>query len=178
MLEIVSAIIGFIAPFMGPALKMVQQSLDNKHELQMFEKRLQYAERTHEWRMAEINATADIREMTALRAPQPSYAVQLMESMKGRAPNIVIWFVFLMFAVIDWLNQTVRPVIAYISFIGYLTYKYALFVMFSEGAGMVPYEAIEATWSQQDWAVLILILSYFFGARTAKYVFGQQLGRQ
>jgi len=33
-------------------------------------------------------------------------------------------------------------------------------------------EAINATWTENDWAVLLMVLGFFFGQRAAKAVLG------
>ena len=63
-----------------------------------------------------------------------------------------------------------RPVVTYAAFGFYMVYKWTLFQSLSVAQGKEA--AILATWSEQDWAVLLLVLGYYFGQRTMKAVFG------
>lgn len=169
MITLLASILGFAGPFIPELLKWLNRKEDNKHELAMMSLQLQYAEKAHAWKMEEITATADIAEMQALRQPQQSFGVQLLDAAKGW-PRWAILPVFWAFAVLDWLNGSVRPVVTYWIVGFWLLYKYSLFELARARMGWE--SSVVANWNENDAAVLMLCLSYFFGQRAAKAAFG------
>lgn len=174
MLSLFSAIFGFMAPFLPEVLKYFNRKQDNAHELAMMEMRLKNASYEHSWRMEEINAQADISEMQVLRKPQQSFGVQLLDAAKPYADKTwgkwLLTPVFYLFSMLDILTGLVRPSITYAAFGFYIAFKWALFTTLT--AGNSTEAALLMAWGEQDWGVLVLVISYWFGARTAKAVFG------
>ncbi|MEZ5650346.1 MAG: hypothetical protein R3E87_07330 [Burkholderiaceae bacterium] len=172
MLEALGMVIGFLAPLMAPALKLLQGWFDNKHELAMLDKRLEHAGKAHEWRMAEIDARADIKEMMVLRQPAPSFAVALLHAAKDHLPWWMAYPVFVVFAAIDALNNAIRPLtlVALLSLYGAV--KWATFTYYTGEHGLDADQALIAVWTSDDRAILLMVLAYFFGNRTAKKLFG------
>jgi len=171
MLQIISALLGFFAPFLPQVVKLFQQKIDNAHELAMMKLRLEMASQEHLWRMEEINASADIAEAAALHRPQQSFGVQLLDAAKGS--NMSSWTtvpVFWLFALLDLISGLVRPAITYGVVAFYMAVKYAQFQAYSKLTA--PLDALRATWTDNDWGVLVLVLSFWFGNRTARAVFG------
>lgn len=70
MLTVLSALLGFVGPFIPELIKFFRQKQDNAHELALLEMQTKIAASEHMYRMEEINATADIAEMQTLRQPQ------------------------------------------------------------------------------------------------------------
>ena len=68
------------------------------------------------------------------------------------------------------MNGLVRPTIAYCSFGFYMVYKWSVFEIAKAQLDTV--QAINATWTENDWAVLLMVLGFFFGQRAAKAVLG------
>lgn len=174
MLSLLSAIFGFAAPFLPEVLKFFQRKQDNAHELALLELRMRQASFEHMWRMEEINANADIEEMKTLRSPQQSFGVQLLDAAKPYADKTwgrwLLTPVFYLFALLDIITGLVRPSITYAAFGFYIAYKWAVYQ--SLLVSNSPAAALLMSWGEQDWSVLVLVISYWFGARTAKAVFG------
>jgi hypothetical protein len=74
------------------------------------------------------------------------------------------------YAFLDLVNGLVRPTIAYAAFGFYMVYKWSIFEIAQ--AQMTTAEAIAAVWTENDWAVLLMVLGFFFGQRAAKAVLG------
>ena len=174
MLQILSAIFGFAAPFLPEIIKFFREKEDRLHELELIKLRLQAGAQEHLWRMEEVNAKADFAEMQTLRTPTQSFGVQLLDA---AAPytgekwgKILLSPVFYLFAILDFLSGMVRPTITYAIVGFYMMVKWAQYEVAKMDSTNI--DAILAIWGEQDWSVLVLVISYWFGARTAKSVFG------
>jgi hypothetical protein len=174
MLSILTALLGFASPFLPELLKFFTRRQDNAQELALMELRLRAGAQEHLWRMEEITAHADIAEATALHKPQASFGVQLLD--KAHDSGMSPWLVapaFYLFTLLDFVSGMVRPAAAYASFAFYAAYKWAMYkTLVSERFGNTTASALTQLWGEQDWNILVLILSYWFGARTAKLAFG------
>jgi hypothetical protein len=174
MIAILTAIFGFAAPFLPTLLKLFTQRQDNAHELKMTELRMRGAAQEHMHRLEEINAQADIAETQQLYQPTPSYGVQMIDAaQQWQMGRWVLVPAFYIFATLDFLSGMVRPAITYAAFGGYLAYKAALFFTltgprFEASAA----SAVMQMWTDQDWGVLTLVISYWFGLRHYKAVYG------
>lgn len=179
MLAILSAIFGFVAPFLPELLKFFTRKQDNAHELQMMEMRLKHAGQEHLWRMEEINATADIAEMKALHRPQESMGVRLLDAAGARYPAWVVVPAFWAFALLDWLSGMVRPTVTYAAFAFYMIVKLARFRLMESVVSDDTrwFELVARIWDEHDMAVLTLVLSYWFGNRIAQRAFGWEQKR-
>lgn len=173
MLALISAVFGFAAPFLPELFKYLHRKADNAHELAMMDKRLAAGAAEHSWRLEEINAQADIEEARVLRQPQQSFGVEILDRAQASL-HPALWVpVFWAFSVLDWLSGFVRPGITYFVVAGYLAYKAAMFSMLTgprfdnEWSG-----AVAQLWTEQDYAVLSLVLAFWFGHRSYKAVFG------
>lgn len=174
MLAILSAVFGFAAPFLPQIFKLFQQRQDNAHELAMAELRMRAAEKEHLWRMEEINAQADIAEAAELHRPQQSFGVQILDAAKasGFGPWAIVP-AFYLFTLLDFLAGMVRPSVTYAAFGFYIAYKWACYwVMMRVTVDMAWTDAVARLWGEHDWAILTLVLSYYFGLRSYKAVFG------
>lgn len=174
MLAILTGLLGFAGPFLPELLKFFTRKQDNAHELALLEMRLKAGAQEHLWKMEEITATADIAEAKELHKPQVSFGVQILD--KAHDSGMNAWLVapiFYLFSFLDFINGMVRPTVAYCSFGFYIAYKWAMYeTLTSDRFGNTAASALTQLWGEQDWAVLTLILSYFFGARVAKMAFG------
>jgi hypothetical protein len=175
MLELLSFITGFLGPAVPQIFKWFERKQEFSHELALMELRLKQGAQEHLWRMEETSAKADIEEMKTLRTPQQSFGVQILDASKSWVSSTtwgawVVVPVLYLFAFLDFVTGMVRPVVTYAAFGFYMTYKWTLFQSLAIAQGREA--AILATWSEQDWAVLLLVLGYFFGQRTMKAVFG------
>lgn len=172
ILSIFSTVFGFLAPFVPQVIKHFQDKADRAHELEMFKLRLDASAKEHTWRMEEIEAKADIAEMETLRTPQQSFGVQMLDAAKdSKFGKWALVPAFYLFTLLDWFSGMVRPAITYAMVAFYMTVKWASYE--SLRASQIEWTtAILQVWSENDWAVLMLVLSYWFGSRTAKAVFG------
>lgn len=178
MLTLLSTLLGFTAPFLPELVKFFNRRQDLAHELEMFKLRMQQGAAEHTWKMEEINATADIAEAAMLHQAQPSFGVQILDRAhdvwgSGRFGQLLIAPVFWAFAFMDWVNGMVRPTIAYWAFGSYMIYRYSCVKLaMSVAHDMTAAEAVAKVWSENDWAVLMMVLAFYFGERTRKAVFG------
>ncbi|MGL4576351.1 MAG: hypothetical protein ACRCV9_16325 [Burkholderiaceae bacterium] len=170
MLAILSALLGFAGPFVPEFIKLFRQKNDNAHELKVLELQLQAAAQQHMWRMEEISSQADIAEMQTLREPQHSFGVQLLDA-AAHWPKLWIIPVFYFFALLDWINGIVRPGVTVCMVGFYLWFKAAQFELAKIRMGDYA-QAVVSIWTDNDFAVLMLCLGYYFGHRTMKAVFG------
>ncbi len=170
MLTILSAIFGFAGPFLPMIIKLFQQKQDNAHELAILAMQAKAAELQHAYKMEELNTTADITESSNLRLPQQSFGVQVLDAAKDW-PKIIIVPVFYLFSFLDFASGFVRPGVTYAMVAFYLAYKWALFETAKLTAGSWTV-AIPTIWTEADFALLTLTLSFWFGSRAAKAAFG------
>lgn len=175
MLALLSAIFGFAAPFLPELFKIFTRRADNAHELAMMRLRMDAAAQEHIWRMEEISANADIAEAREIHRPAPSFGVQMLDAAKGH--NFGKWALvpaFYMFAMLDFLSGMVRPTVTYAAFGFYIVYKLAAYRTMSivSDATFTWNEGILKLWGEQDWALLTLIISYWFGLRAYRATFG------
>ncbi len=175
MLAVLTAVLGFLGPFLPEVLKFLNRRQDNQHELAMYQLQMKAAEKAHALRMAELEATADIREAEMLHRPAPSFGVQMLDA--ARDSGLKGWAIiptFYLFVFVDVAAALVRPALTYTAFGFYVAYKFACYSV------MGSVSTADATWAQhiinlwgdQDWAVVTLVLSYWFGHRAAKAAFG------
>ena len=66
MLSIIGTLIGLLGSFLPELLKFFKAKEDHKHEKEMFALQVQLAEKEHQFRVDEMNITADIEETKAL----------------------------------------------------------------------------------------------------------------
>ena len=173
MLALLSAIAGFASPFLPEVFKFFQRGQDNKHELAMLEIRMKMAGQEHLYRMEEISAQADIAEARELHKPVQSFGVQILDKAQASLPRWVWVPVFWLFSLLDLFTSSVRPGITYLFAGGYMLYKIALFrVLTSNRFENDWFGAVVQIWVPEDYAVLSLVLAFWFGVRAHKATFG------
>lgn len=170
MLTILSALLGFAGPFIPELIRIFHRKQDNQHELAMMEMQAKFALQDHLYKMEEINIRADIAETTVIHQPTPSFGVQLLDAAKDW-PKIVIIPVFYLFSFLDFVSGFVRPGVTYLMVGFYLFYKWSMFDIVKLDHAMWQ-SAVLSVWTENDWAVLLLVLSFYFGQRTVKAAFG------
>jgi len=170
MLAILSAILGFAGPFIPEVIKLFRQKADNAHELAVLQMQAQLAEKQHLYRMEEISSQADIAEMQTLRQPQQSFGVQILDA-AAHWPKMVILPVFYLFAVLDFINGIIRPGVTSCMVGFHLAFKWSQYELAKVRMGDYA-QAVQAIWSDNDFAVLMLCLGYYFGTRGVKAAFG------
>jgi hypothetical protein len=173
---LLSTLLGFLGPFIPELLKTWNRKQDNAQELAILRLQGDLAKEQASYRRDEIslqgNFDLDKSELVAVHAPVASFGVQVLDAAAhSNLPFWVIWPVFWLFAFMDWLNASVRPVITYWIVGFYTYYKWSILSLGHEGGNDLRATVI-ANWSENDWAVLMLCLGYFFGQRAAKAAFG------
>jgi hypothetical protein len=171
---IMSFLGGVVGPLLPNVLNLIRDAQDRKHELQMMEMRMKYAAQEQMWRMEEMNARADIEEAKVLHTPQRSFGIDLIDAAdKWSETKWGKWLItpsFLLYTFVDIVNSLVRPTIAYAAFGFYMIYKWSIFEIAK--TQMDAMSAINITWTENDWIVLLMVLGFFFGQRAAKAVLG------
>lgn len=172
MIEIFSAVLGFAAPFLPEILKYYNRKQDNLHELAMLDKQIERGNKEHLWRIDEINTQGDISEAVELHKPLASFGVQLLDAAKGQGlSGWALYPAFYLFCLLDFISGLVRPGITYAAFAFYVSVKWAeLTIAKTAGTGLSV--ALLQVWTSEDRSIVILVLSYWFGNRSAKAAFG------
>lgn len=172
MIEIVSALVGFASPFLPEVLKYYNRKQDNEHELAMMDLRLKQGAAEHTWKMDEINTQSDIAEAIEVHKPMQSFGVQLLDAAKGHGlSGWALYPAFYLFCLMDFLAGMVRPGVTYAAFAFYVSVKWAeLTIARAANSGLSV--ALLQVWTSEDRAIVILVLSYWFGNRSAKAAFG------
>lgn len=80
-------------------------------------------------------------------------------------------WVFLWFALLDFVSGITRPLITWSVFGCYAAYRYAWFLM-TLSYSQTWQQAFVQSWGDFDQALLQMVLSYWFGERVRKAVFG------
>ena len=172
MIEIVAAFFGFAAPFLPELLKYFTRKQDNIHELAMMNLQLQKGANDHLYKMEEINTQGDILEAVELHKPQSSFGVQLLDAAKGQGlSGWALYPAFYLFCLLDFLSGMVRPAITYAAFAFYVSVKWAELIIAKANSSALS-AALLQVWTSEDRAIVILVLSYWFGNRSAKAAFG------
>lgn len=176
MLLILSTVLGFIGPFIPELIKWFNRKQDNAHELAMAGLQMQIVEKQASYRLQEVtlkgNLDADIAETKGIYSQPHSFGVQLLDAAhKTNLPMWAIFPVFWAFALVDLLNASVRPTVTYWVVGFYLFYKWSLLSIAREATESWQ-KAVVANWSENDHAMMMLCLGYFFGQRAAKAAFG------
>lgn len=172
MIEIFTALIGFGAPFLPELLKYFTRKQDYAHELDMFRLQMERGNAEHLWKMEEISATADIAEATMLHSPIQSFGVQMLDAAKGhKMSGWALYPVFYLFSLMDFMSGMVRPTITYSAFAFYAAVKWAQLEAALADTGSYA-AALPFIWADADRAIIVLVLSYWFGHRAAKAAFG------
>lgn len=171
MIEIVSAIFGFAAPFLPELMKIFTRKQDNAHEILMLKLQTEKGSQEHLWRASEIELSADAAQTTMLYQQNSSFGVQILDAAKGhQLGNWALMPAFYLFAFLDFMAGMVRPVITYSAFAFYAAVKWAQLTVALQ-ANVVTVALINV-WDDSDKAIVILVLSYWFGHRAAKAAFG------
>ena len=176
MLELFSALLGFAAPFLPECVKYFQRKQDNAHELDMLRLQIEKGSQEHLWRADEIRLEgemkADEAETKVIYNQPSSFGVQMLDAAKGQ--NLSPWILypaFMLYVLVDAMSAAVRPGITYAAFGFYMAVKWAeLSIARANASGLSA--ALLNVWGQEDRAIVILVLSYWFGHRASKAAFG------
>jgi len=171
---ILSFIGGLLPAFIPEILKFFQKKQDNKHELDLLDKQIILGEKTHLWKLEEINTNADIRSDEIVHKQGSTFGIQLLDAAKAHGfSSWLLGPIFVLFSLGDFLSNQVRTAIAYVSFGFYVIYKWAGFQLAST-YNETSWGAIRESWTEFDQSVLMLVLGFHFGGRAAAKVFGKK----
>ena len=151
MIALIGALLGLVTSALPKAIQYFQTKTDNKHELAVMDKQIERDKFQHEYKIEEINVTADIEESKALekRAQVTITGVKWIDSL------------------LALLNGLVRPTVTYYFILLYGAVKGAMFYIALDA--MDPAQAILSIWQPEDKALLAMVLAYWFGQRAMKY---------
>lgn len=172
MLAVLTAIFGFLAPFLPEVLKMFRLRMEAQQEQDMYRLQVEAQERLGKLRMDEINVQADMAETIMLHHPMQSFGVQMLDAAKGAGfGGWALVPAFYLFALLDFLAGLVRPAVTYAMVAFYMAVKWAQYELAITYSATRD-QALVSVWTGEDWAVLTLVISYWFGHRAAKATFG------
>ena len=155
---LLSGVLGLVTSFLPEVLKFFTQKKDQAHEITILKMQadleIKMAELGHVQKMEEINTEADIRESEALY----------------KNAEVKITGIRFIDGALAFLNGTVRPVVTYLFVFFYIGIKMAQYHSMSIQG--IPWDkGVMLLWGEFDCSVLMLTLSFFFGARQANKVF-------
>jgi len=148
MITIISSVLGFFASGIPALIDLFKDKSDKSHELKIMEMQMVMAEKR-------INEKLDA---VALEQSSKQNIAEIKALYKTYSTGIK-W--------VDAFNGTVRPVIAYLLILLYCVIEYMIFhVMFATNNFTL--EMLEFLWSEEDQALFVAIISYYFGSRSFK----------
>lgn len=175
-----AALLGFLAPFLPDVIGMGKGWLDHKQEMEMMRLRLEHESKAHGWRMDEVEANAVAQDRLAARKPHEAYGPKLLNA-AAKQEGRLLWrwafnLAFLAYAVLDWLVVFVRPGVSYYVFGLWGAVKAATIYgvyLHVQAAGLDGGVAgdlartltNEATWTEFDRDLLLLIAAFWFSER-------------
>ncbi len=143
MLTLLGTFIGFLTSLAPDALKMFQDGLDKKHEIELYKLQMKS-------NFQEAEAIIAAAEMKAIHQPD-TYAPMT------HSENINFFR-----AVIEFLRGTVRPVLTYMFF---FLYAWVKFMMIQHVGLDNALDTPWLLWTEEDGAIFAAIISYWFGQR-------------
>jgi nitrogen regulatory protein PII-like uncharacterized protein len=155
---LLSGVLGLFTSFLPELLKFFTQKRDQEQEIKILQmqtdREVKMAELGHVQKMEEINTEADIKESEALY----------------KNAEVKITGIKFIDGILAFLNGSVRPVVTYLFVFFYIGIKMAQY--HSMSIQNIPWDkGVMLLWAEFDCAILMLCLSYFFGARMASKVF-------
>ena len=174
MLALASAVFGFMSPFLPEVMKYFTRKQENLQQLKILELQGKLGAEAATQELGKIEAQADVAESKALRTPQPSYGVRLIDAMGDKGwPLAFLAPLVYAYGALDLLAGLVRPLITYAVVAFYIAYKWARWELLSQAIGSSSLaDTLPNLWDEKDYAVLTLVLSFWFGQRVARYAFG------
>jgi hypothetical protein len=140
MVTLFASLVGFCSSIFPELLKISRDRMDKRHELAMLEIQIEMQKLLNKESVDYIDTFADIAEARTLH-----------KSYYSNNP------------VIEALNSSVRPILAYSFFFLYGVVKFLKFFIIKD---IVFFEySFEVLWSQEDQAIFATIISFYFGQR-------------
>lgn len=152
MLTIISTILGFLSSAFPEIIKYFKTKQDYAHEKEMYTLQVESMKTEHEFKMREMEATADIKESEALY--------------KASEIKLTGWVV--VDGIIALYNSSVRPTLTYAFLTLYGLAKFGQYQV-TVASSASPSEAIWKVYNTEDMALFAAIVGYWFGQRGMKY---------
>jgi dTDP-4-amino-4,6-dideoxygalactose transaminase len=143
---ILSTVIGLLGSAMPDLIGLFRNRQDNAQELAILRLQTEREAAGHSFRMDEISAEADIREIEALH--------------QEFANRKATW------KWIEALISSVRPVVTYGFVAMYSSVKASQVVLAFRSTGQDIFLALPAVWSEWDQAIFATIIAFWFGQRS------------
>jgi hypothetical protein len=145
MVALLGSLLGFVGSLVPDVFSMLRDKKDKAHELAILTKQMEFMEKGHHNRIAEINAMADANE----------------------SPHIYKFAAKSGHSTIDALTTSVRPVLSYSFFLLYAYIKIASSLILYRYNNDIALSIIQV-WSAEDQAIFCAIISFWFGHRAFK----------
>jgi len=152
MVAFLGSIFGILSSLFPEIIKAWNKKADQAHELAMFDLQLKAAESQHQYKMAEVQAEADIHESEALYK-----ASEIKISGWKWVDGLVMLY-----------QSSVRPTITYAFMLFYAIAKWGQYQYLVKQAT----PQVEALWkifNSEDMALFSTIIGYWFGQRMVRY---------
>jgi len=149
MITLLASIAGFISSIIPEIFKIFTDKNDKKHELEIMDRQITLSRRNAAYRLEEISAYADVEETKSIY--------------KTFRSNVFV---------IDALNASVRPILAYSFFALYATVKYFQFQIIHNISDLQI--ILSTVWTEDDQAIFAGIISFYFGQRAISKVFAMR----
>jgi hypothetical protein len=145
MFALLGSLIGFASSLLPDVFSMFRDRKDKAHELAILDKQMEFMEKGHHNRIAEINAMADANE---------SPHIYKFAAKSGNSK-------------IDALTTSVRPVLSYAFFSLYAYMKIASSLILYRYNNDIALSIVQV-WSVEDQTIFSAIIAFWFGHRAFK----------
>ncbi len=144
MLTLLGSLLGFLTSAVPSLIKLFQDKQDKKHELALLEKQAELNIKLGELKFeaAQLQTDTQVLQM----------AYQFADPFKVSDRDIYKSFK----SIVYLLTSSVRPVVTYLFLLGYLFFKWQLFIELKD------YKLI---WTEDDMALFAGVISFWFGSR-------------
>lgn len=152
LLTLLSSLFGLFGSALPKIFDVYQDKQDKRHELSIMQMQMEMQANGHMQRLEEINTQADI----SMQAEAYRFA--------ARRDTGVKWID----AFLEWYSGIVRPSITFALVGLYAAVKWASYLGMVD-AGFAGASALVQLWSQEDMALLMGVISFWFGQRAFNY---------
>lgn len=130
-------------------LKFFDKNNDRKHELKMFEIQTDLEKQRGEYKLEERYVDHSVQQLTAIQ--------EAFKEQANTAKSSYPW--------VAALSALVRPVVTYVLFGLYIAVKISLMV-YAMQQGAQWHEMLQQNWTMEDFAMLNMILTFWFVGRS------------
>ena len=145
MFALLGSLVGFLSSLAPDIFSMLKDRKDKAHELAILNKQMEFMEKGHHNRIAEINAMADANDS------------QYIYQFAAKSGN----------SAIDALTSSVRPILSYAFFSLYAWIKICTFFLLYRYNNDVATSVVQI-WTEPDHTIFCAIISFWFGHRAFK----------